>query len=61
MDRNHIDEIRSMLKRQLICDKPSKKGTSYYIMEQMNEDIDNNTNNINDDHITNIDNLQELP
>ena len=50
-----------MLKRQLICDKPSKKGTSYYIMEQMNEDIDNNTNNINDDHITNIDNLQELP
>ena len=33
MDRNHIDEIiSSMLKKQLIYDKPSKKGTSYYVM-----------------------------
>ena len=29
-------------------------------MEQINQDIDNNTNNTNDDHIINIDNLQEL-
>ena len=61
MDRNHTDEIiSSVLKKQLIYDKPSKKGTSYYITEQMNEDIDNNSNNTNDDHITNRDNLQEL-
>ena len=60
MDRNHTDEIiSSVLKNQLIYDRPSKKGTSYYITEQMNEDIDNNTNNTNDDHITNRDNLQE--
>ena len=45
MDRNHIDEIiSSMLEKQLICGKSSKKGMSYYIMEQMNDDIDNNTN-----------------
>ena len=29
-------------------------------MEQMNDDIDNNTNNINDNQITNIDSSQEL-
>ena len=45
-----------MLEKQLIYDK----GTSYYIMEQINDDIDNNTNNTNDDLITNIDNLKEL-
>ena len=61
MDRNHIDEIiSSMLEKQLIYDKPSKKGTSYYIMEQMNDDIANNTNNTNDYQIRNIDNSQEL-
>ena len=41
-------------------DKPSKKDTSYYIMEQMNDDIGNNTNNTNDYQIPNIDNSQEL-
>ena len=61
MDRNHIDEIiSSMLEKQLIYDKPSKKGTSYYIMEQMNNDIGNNTNNTNNYQIPNIDNSQEL-
>ena len=61
MGRNHIDEIiSSMLEKQLIHDKPSKKGTSYYIMEQMNDDIGNNTNNTNDYQIPNIDNSQEL-
>ena len=61
MDRNHTDEtITSMLEKQLIYDKPSKKGTSYYLMEQMNDGINNNTNNTNDDQITNIDNSQEL-
>ena len=60
-DRNHIDEvITSMLEKQLRYDKPSKKGTSYYIMERMNDDLDNNTNNTNDDHITNIDKSQKL-
>ena len=60
MDCNHVDKmISSMLEKQLIFDKTSKKGTSYYIMEQMNA-IDNNTNNTNDDQITNIDNTQEL-
>ena len=49
-----------MLEKQLIYDKPSNKGASYYIMEQINDDIDNNTNNTNDDQITNIDNLKEL-
>ena len=50
MDRNHINDIIStMLEKQLIYNKPSKEGTSYYIMEQMNDDIDNNTNNTNDD------------
>ena len=49
-----------MLEKQLIYDKPSNKGTSYYIMEQINDDIDNNTYNTNDDQITNIDNLKEL-
>ena len=29
-------------------------------MEQINDDIDNNTYNTNDDQITNIDNLKEL-
>ena len=61
MDHNHIDEIiSSMFQKQLIYDKPSKKGTSYYIMEQMNDDIGNNTNNTNDDQITNKDNSQKL-
>ena len=50
MDLNHIDEIiSSLLEKQLIYYKPSKKGTSYYIMEQMNDEIDNNINNTNDD------------
>ena len=61
MDRNHFDEIiSSMLKMQLIYDKPPKKGPSYYIMEQMNDDIDDNTNNTNDDQIKSIDNSQNL-
>ena len=55
MDRNDIDKITSsMLEKKLIYDKPSKKGTSYYVMEQMNDDIDNNTDNTNDDRIANI-------
>ena len=55
MDRNDIDKITSsMLEKKLIYDKPSKKGTSYYIMEQMNDDIDNNTDNTNHDQIANI-------
>ena len=29
-------------------------------MEQLNEDVHNNTNNTNDDQITNIDNSHEL-
>ena len=50
MDLSHIDErISSMLAKQLIYDKLSKKGMSYYIMEQMNDDINNNINNTNDD------------
>ena len=50
MDLNYIDEIiSSLLEKQLIYCKPSKKGTSYYIMEQMNDEIDNNINNTNDD------------
>ena len=61
MDHNHIDEIiSSMFQKQMIYDKPSKKGTSYYIMEQMDDDIGNNTNNTNDDQITNKDNSQKL-
>ena len=36
IDRNHVDEIIiSKLEKQLRYDKPSKKGTSYYIMEQI--------------------------
>ena len=52
---NHIDEIKSfMLEKQLIYGIPSKKGTSNYIMEQMNDNIDDNTtNNTNVDQITN--------
>ena len=61
MDCNHIDEIiSSMLEKQVIYDKPSKKGTSYYIVEQTNDDIGHNTNNTNDYQITNIGNSQEL-
>ena len=57
MDQNYLEEIiSSMLEKQLIYDKPSKKGTSHYIMEQMNDDIDNNTNNTNENQTTNIDN-----
>ena len=49
LDRNHIDAIiSSMLEKQLIYDKPSRKGMCYYLMEQMNDDIDNNTNNVNE-------------
>ena len=49
LDRNHIDAIiSSMLEKQLIYDKPSRKGMCHYLMEQMNDDIDNNTNNTND-------------
>ena len=34
MDHNHMGEIlSSILEKQLIYDKPSKKGTSHYIME----------------------------
>ena len=48
MDLSHIDEtISSMLAKQLIYDKLSKKGMSYHIMEQMNDNINNNINNIN--------------
>ena len=40
MDRNHIGKIiSSMLEKQLIYDKPPKKGMSYYLMEQMNSSI----------------------
>ena len=61
MDQNYLEEIiSSMLEKQLIYEKPSKKGMSHYIMEQMNDDIDNNTNNTNENQITNIDNSQEL-
>ena len=50
MDRNHFDEMISyMLEKQLIYDKPSKKVTSYYILERMNDDIDNNANNTKED------------
>ena len=50
MDRNHFDEMISyMLEKQLIYDKPSKKVTSYYIMERMNDDIDNSANNTKED------------
>ena len=49
LDRNHIDAIiSSMLEKQLIYDKPSRKGMCYYLMEQMNDDIDNNNNNTNE-------------
>ena len=49
-DRNHFDEMISyMLEKQLIYDKPSKKVTSYYILERMNDDIDNNANNTKED------------
>ena len=51
--------ISYMLEKQLIYDKPSKKVTSYYIMERMNDDIDNNTNNTKEDQIT-VDNSHEL-
>ena len=61
MDLNHIDKIiSSMLEKQLIYDKPSKKGTSDYLMEKMNDDIDNNTNKAIDEQITNIENSQKL-
>ena len=61
MDLNHIDKIiSSMLEKQLIYDKPSKKGTSDYLMEKMNDDIDNNTNKTIDEQITNIENSQKL-
>ena len=50
MDCNHFDEMISyMLEKQLIYDKPSKKVTSYYILERMNDDIDNNANNTKED------------
>ena len=61
MNLNHIDKIiSSMLEKQLIYDKPSKKGTSDYLMEKMNDDIDNNTNKTIDEQITNIENSQKL-
>ena len=41
--------ISYMLEKQLIYDKPSKKVTSYYILERMNDDIDNNANNTKED------------
>ena len=56
MDGNHIDEIlSSLMEKELIYIYiiPSKEGTSYYIMEQMNNNIDSNTNNTNDNQITN--------
>ena len=60
MDHNQTDEIiSSSLEKQLTYDKQSKKGTSYYLKEQINDDIENNTNNTNDDHITNTNNLQQ--
>ena len=41
MDLSQIDElISSMLENGLIYDKPSKKGTSYFIMEATNSDHD---------------------
>ena len=46
MDRNHIDEIiSSSLEKQLTYDKPSKKGTSYYLKEKMNDDLQGHTIN----------------
>ena len=39
MDHGQIDDlISNMLKNGLIYDKPSKKGTSYFIMEAANND-----------------------
>ena len=43
-----------MLEKQLIYDKPSAKATPYYIMEQVNNDTDNNTNNTNDYQMGNV-------
>ena len=39
-----------MLHKQLIYDKPLQKGTTYYVMELINEDIENNTDNPNNVH-----------
>ena len=61
MDRNHVGQIIStLLVKQLIYNKTTKKSTSYYIIEQMNDDIESNTDNTNDDQTKNIDNSQEL-
>ena len=49
-----------MLVKQLISNKTPKKSRSYYIIEQMNDDIDSNTNNTNDDQIRNMDNSLEF-
>ena len=49
-----------MLVKQLISNKTPKKSRSYYIIEQMNDDIDSNTDNTNDDQIRNMDNSLEF-
>ena len=49
-----------MLEKQLIYDKPSTKATPYYIMEQVNNDTDNNTNNTNDYQMGNVYDSQEI-
>ena len=41
MDHGQIDQlISNMLNNGLIYDKPSKKGTSYFIMEATNNDLE---------------------
>ena len=58
IDHSHINEItKTILEKQRIYDKLSKKGTSY-IME-INENSENNTDNPNNVQTTNVDNSQE--
>ena len=46
MDHSQIDElISNMLKNGLIYDKPSKKDTSYFIMEATNNDHEKASDN----------------
>ena len=50
MDHSQTDElISSILKNGLIYDKPSKKGTSYFIMEATNNDQEKAIDNTNVD------------
>ena len=61
INSNNIGKIIStMLVKQSISNKTPKKSMSYYIIEQMNDHIDSNTDNTNDDQITNMDNSLEF-